>query len=99
MVDYREEGHGWLTFFLNSKAVSGRMRITGTWYSPSPSSWLELCWVNEADLVSRCACGGACVTRFPCVGVFHPRHALQIVVRPRVPEPPCAEEGQELATA
>lgn len=67
MVDYREEGHGWLTFFLNSKAVSGRMRITGTW--------------------------------FPCVGVFHPRHALQIVVRPRVPEPPCAEEEQELATA
>jgi hypothetical protein len=39
------------------------------------------------------------VTRFPCVGVFHPRHALQIVVRPRVPEPPCAEEEQELATA
>jgi hypothetical protein len=39
MVDYREEEHGWLTFFLNSKAVSSRMRITGTWYSPPQVSW------------------------------------------------------------
>jgi hypothetical protein len=64
MVDYREEEHGWLTFFLNMKAVSSRLRITGTW--------------------------------FPCVGTFHPRHAIQIVVRPRVPEPLC---DQELANA
>jgi len=66
LVDYRDEKQGSLTFFLNKQAVSGQLRITGTW--------------------------------FPCVGLFHPRHAIQIVVRPQVPEVSSPFE-EELPTA